>query len=349
MSRRQRRFPFLPLMLILVFSTFRACTARAAAARPFGPGPSRSDQLDISSISLDLSWREGARDGRELVLSIRLSLASPPRDWLQVSVQVPEGYTILDHLPGEWVPYYLLTHSPTAEIDIQLRPVDPGPSASRFPMLVQVGHRRAWTTLWLGSYPSGHAAACAFADASGRPVWFTSPEPDRRGAAGSFWLLMTNVSDALRFIADVLDVSIEVPGPLSPWCGMGLFTASAESLLEAICSCAGCVPERTGDGGFIVRFDETYLGAPDASWFVVRAGEEIRFHASEAPADDLLPALLAAAGESLGESPDLAASRVSHTWSGSLRSVVESACANAHPRLGWEVRDNRYRFWCRSE
>ncbi len=301
-------------------------------------------ELRVEYFWIELGW---ATAGTAPIVGLRLSvrLSAAPTDWLQVAARVPDGYRVLQYQSGEWVPFYLLTHSPTAEVELRLQWSASAPVLVDFPVLVHVGSWRQWMRVYLRGSPEGYAAAAVLIDSCGQPLWFRGSQTGvAAGEPGSFWALPTSVGESLLFVSEVMAVPIDMPGYLSPWCGLGTSPPTLDSLLNQVSHHAGCAARRADDGRYVVSFAESYRGAPDASWFVAREGQELRYHAEGTPAVRLLPALLEAAGETMGDSPDLVWSRVDHGWSGSFQAVLASVCAHAEPPLRWEPRSGAHYF-----
>jgi len=208
-----------------------------------------------------------------------------------------------------------------------------------FPVAIQMGNRQAWLRIFLRRYDRGYAAAVVVLD-GGRPVWFPSAG-DSSGL--SYWTLMCTVSDALVFIANVLEIDIRAPDHLSPWCGTGMLAQNLDHLVQGVCQRAGCTFVSLGNT-IIVDFLPSYRGAPDASWFVIGQERDIRFSARNAPADDLISAIVEAGGGTIGAADALKGSLISQEWSGSFHSVLHAACDAAQPGLQWTEYEGVFDF-----
>jgi hypothetical protein len=321
----------------------------AAPPRPAGDtaaeGVRSASELRVESFWVELSWASSRTEASAVSLKLGVRLSSVPDGWLQIAARVQEGYRISQHEAGEWVPFYFMVHSPEAEVELQLQQCASEPGMVELPVVVQAGAWHQWLRVYLRGSPKGHAAAAVLTDSEGQPLWFRrSQTRASAGAPTSFWALPTRVGESLVFISEVLGVHIDIPGYLSPWCGISTSPASLDSLLSQVCHYAGCAARRVEERRYVVSFVETYRGAPDASWFVVKEGQRLRYHAEDAPATALLPALVEVAGEIMGDSPDLVWPRVSHTWRGGFHGVLASICDNAVPPLQWEPRNGAHYF-----
>ncbi len=321
----------------------------AAPPRPPGgisvEGARSAGELRVESFWIELSWASSRTDPSTVSLRLGVRLSSVPDGWLQIAARVPEGYRVSEHEAGEWVPFYLMTHSPEAEVELRLEQCSCEAGMVEFPLVIQVGAWHQWMRVYLRGSPEGHAGAAVLTDSEGQPLWFRSSQTRASaGAPTSFWTLPSRVGESLVFISEVLGVHIDIPGYLSPWCGISTSPASLDTLLSQVCHYAGCAARRVEERRYVVRFVETYRGAPDASWFVVKEGQRLRYHAEDAPATALLPALVEIAGEIMGDSPDLVWPRVSHSWRGGFHGVLASICDNAVPPLQWEPRNGAHYF-----
>ncbi len=342
---------WMALSLVVAAPVCRAETARlalpcpaAAGGRSAAVGECDTD-LQVTSFWVDLAWAGTRAESCTVTLELSVRLSRHPDDWLAITARVPEGYRLANHEPGEWVPFYLMTHGAAADVEMCLQPTASAPRTVNFPVLLQVGPWRQWLTVYLRGTAEGYACAAALTDAAGGTLWFHRPDtPSSTELPGSVWSLPTNVGEALVFVSQTLDVEIETPGYLRAWCGIGTTPATLGDLLSQVCFHAGCAARRVEERRYVVSFAESYRGAPDASWFVLREGHRLRYHAEDAPAAALLPALVEAAGETIGDSPDLVWPRVSHSSQGSFRTVLASACENAVPRLIWELREGALHF-----
>lgn len=306
-------------------------------ADPMKAASAAREPLAIKSFSADTTWSADEPGAGRLCIQVTATLDFIPEGWVQANVLVPEGYRAPAHASGQWVSFYFLTHSPSVSLDIVLYPETDHPPTVSFPILLEAGGRRSWLTLHVSTGPVGCALALAQVDASGHPRWFS-------GRPRSWWCFPTTVSHGLSFVADVLDVEIHTKHELVPWCGQGTSASSLDGLLELVSDDAGCVADRIGEGEYLIRFHETYRGAPDASWFVVRDGDRIHFHATGTPADQLIPAIVEVGGSVVAESPDLADATVYLDGYGTLRTLIERACTEAHPPLAWSLYDGAYHF-----
>ncbi len=329
------------------------CMAQSSlfATPPEPPGGTSAEgarsagKLRVESFWIELSWARSRAEVSTVGLRLGIRLSSVPDGWLQIAARVPEGYRVSRHVAGEWVPFYLMTHSPEAEVELRLQQCASEPGMVEFPLVIQVGAWHQWLRVYLRGSPDGQAAAAVLTDSRGQPLWFRGSQTRASvGAPTSFWTLPTRVGESLVFASEVLGVHIEMPGYLSPWCGISTSPASLDSLLSQVCHYAGCAARRVDDRRYVVDFVETYRGAPDASWFVVKEGQRLRYHAEDAPATALLPALVEIAGEMIGDSPDLVWPRVNHTWKGGFLGVLASVCDNAVPPLQWEPRNGAHYF-----
>ncbi len=316
-----------------------------AAGATSAPGRECDTELQVTSFWVDLAWAGTRAESCTVTLELSVRLSRQPDEWLVITAHVPEGYRLADREPGEWVPFYFMTHSTAAHVEMCLEPAASAPPTVSFPVLLQVGSWQQWLTVYLRGSAEGYACAAALMDAAGSTLWFHGPHTlSSAGLCGSVWSLPTSVGEALLFISQTLGVEIDTPGYLRAWCGIGTAPATLGDLLSQVCFHAGCAARRVEEGRYAVKFAESYRGAPDASWFVLREGRQLRYHAKDAPAVALVPALVEAAGETMGDSPDLVWPRVSHSSQGSLQTVLASACESAVPRLTWESREGALYF-----
>jgi len=311
--------------------------------------PDPADVLPLRSFSIGPRWSGSWQQRGPLVLQVRLLLDAAPDDWLQVSVRVPDGYRSGEWGPGEWIAFYFLAHSPAATFEISLRPTTAAESTVSFPLLVQAGGRRTWLSVYLNGTANGYAAALVEIDRDGNPRWFANPDAraDPHPRQTSYWSLTASVSDALAFIADVLQIDLYARHYLSRWCGVGMRPTSPQAALSEVAACAGCEVQQLGKREYAVAFADGYRGPPDTSWFVVPQGEELRVYANDAPAAEVIPALVESAGATMSASPDLDLSSVTCDHTGSLRGSLEAVCARARPPLVWAEHDGVFSFTTR--
>ena len=294
--------------------------------------------LPLRSIYLGIDANEGQPGGSSATLTLGLTLDTPVEDWLHINVLVPEGCRIWGRAEGQWVPAYFLTYSLGARLEMRLSEIESDRLIS-FPIAVQTGEKQAWLKVFLRRYDRGYAAVVVVLD-GGQPIWFSSPD-DSGGF--SYWTLMCTVSDALAFIGNVVEIDIRAADYLSPWCGTGMLVQDLDHLVGEVCRRAGCTFVSLGRT-IIVDFVPSYRGAPDASWFVVDQERGIRFSAQNAPADELIPAIVEAVGGTIGVDDALRESRISQEWSGSFRAVLHAACEAAEPGLQWTEHEGIFDF-----
>jgi hypothetical protein len=298
----------------------------------------------LGGIAVEPRWDHTAVGTREpaVILAVEFRLPEAPADWVQVRVGIPPTWKSTGQREG-WTSFYFLANARTIRFEMELRQLEHTDAVSRFPVLVQTGNRTGWLNLYLQSTDHGFCAAVARVDERGRPLWFSGDFAD--SSDRGYWSLLSTVSEALQFVGNVLDIDIHPPSYLSPWCGVGMRSHSAENLIEVVCTRAGCVIQRERPGEYVIDFAPGYVGDRDASWFVLIARGRVTLSADRGvPADVLVPALLEATGARLGPSPDLSGSTIWCSWTGSFRGALEAVCESAQPPLWWEEQDGGYVF-----
>jgi len=220
-------------------------------------------------------------------------------------------------------------------------------TTARLPMLLCLGERRVEAVLFLRSSEKGSVAAMALLNEKGKPLW---PQPHSQGVwqpadVPNWWNFYSSVSEGFTFVADVLGLEICTPGPLVALAGFGQPAYYTEELLRSLAREAGCVAEKVSKRAYRVRFADGYRGAPDASWFVVREGEQFYFRAQDVPVRPLLAAMVELVGGALVEGADLAGAKVVvGGLTPSLAQALDLICECSTPQLVWWSRDGTYRF-----
>jgi hypothetical protein len=340
-----------PLLFCVLFALLSWSVVAAFAAPEAPPSALSPLPLRLSSYTIDPSWSAGS-GGRRLVLQGHVLLDVAPDDWVQVSALIPDGYRAGERGPGEWVPFYFLTHSRRVVFDLDLQPTDDEGRTVSFPVLIQSGGRSAWLEIYLkGSGADfGYASAIVQTDASGQPVWFVDRQSPAAlsGDLGSYWYFATSVSEALAFVGEMLDLDLHTPAYFTVWCGVGLRPGTLQDLLWECASRAGCEATKVGEREYDIDFADTYVGAPDASWFAVRQADLLRVHADGASAFDLVPAVVECLGATMEPSSALSGSTITSDWMGSPSFAIEAVCSSARPALAWTEHDGVFSFTLRN-